>query len=232
MRASAPLADPGPALSDLLAVPAVTVASEASAARLGALSTPGTGSHVVVVDLGGGTVDAVSSSGEVVAAGAGDLITHCVAALTGSSTAAAEWVKRGPAHRVEAPQVLLGEDGSKGFLERPAPQETVGSLVVDGPAGMLSFSRSMAPGEWRALRLRLKVELMGGNVARALRTLAHEPRAVLVVGGSAGDEEILAAVSGALPPGTVVARGDVGGCLGHRYAVAYGLLLGARQGLE
>lgn len=225
LRDAAPLSDPAPALAELLGVPAVTVTSEASAARLGALSTPGAVPDVVVLDLGGGTVDAVSARGEVVAAGAGDLITRCVAALTGSTAAAAEWVKRGPAARVEAPQMLLREDGSRGFLERRAPHEAVGSLVVDGPAGMLPFSGTMAPGEWRALRLRLKVELVGGNVARALRTLGEEPRALLVVGGSAGDEEVLAAVSGALPPGTVVARGDVGGRLGHRYAVAYGLLL-------
>jgi len=45
-----------------------------------------------------------------------------------------------------------------------------------------------------------------------------------VVGGPAGDDEVLSAVSRALPAGTAVGRGDVGGTLGHRYAVAYGLL--------
>ena len=86
----------------------------------------------------------------------------------------------------------------------------------------------MAPGEWRALRVRLKVELIGGNVARALRTLGEQPATVVVVGGLAGDDEILAAVAGALPPGTAVGRGEVGGVLGHRYSVAFGLLcLGA-----
>ncbi len=75
------------------------------------------------------------------------------------------------------------------------------------------------------MRLRLKVDLIGGNVARALRTLEVEPRTVVVVGGSAGDEEILAAVGGALDAGTAVGRGDVAGALGHRCAVAYGLLL-------
>lgn len=225
LRTTAPYTDPAAELGRLLGVPVTTVPSEASAAHLGALSTPGAAGAPVVVDLGGGTVDVVAPSAEVVAAGAGDLITRCVSALTGCSAAAAEWVKRGPAHRVDSPQVLLGEDGSRSFLERPAPPEAIGSLVVEGPAGLLPFSRSVAPGEWRALRMRLKVELVGGNVARALRTLQHRADAVLVVGGSAGDEEVLAAVSGALPAGTVVARGDVGAGLGHRYAVAYGLLL-------
>ena len=167
----------------------------------------------------------VAPEGAVVAAGAGDLLTFSVASLTGGSAAAAEWVKRGPAHRVEAPQVLLGEDGGRGFLDTPAPPETMGALVVRGPAGLLAFSRTMAPGEWRALRLRLKTDLVGGNVSRAIRSLEARPGTVVVVGGSAGDDEVLVAVTGALPPGTAVARGHVGGTLGHRYAVAYGLLL-------
>lgn len=220
--------DPAQQLSELLGIPVRVVASEAEAARVGALTTPGAASSAVVVDLGGGTIDAVSHASAAVAAGAGDLLTASVAALTDVTPAAAEWVKRGPAHRVEAPQLLMAEDGSRAFLDRPASGDAVGSLVVQGPAGMLAFSRVMAPGEWRALRNRLKVELVGGNVARALRTLGEAPTTVVVVGGLAGDDEILAAVAGALPPGTAVGRGDVGGVLGHRYSVAFGLVrLGA-----
>jgi hypothetical protein len=227
LRCEVPYADPSAALAELLDVPVRTVATEARAAWTGAMSTPGAGTGSVVVDLGGGTVDTVSTTTDVVAAGAGELLTEAVAALTGITSAAAEWVKRGPAYRVEAPQVLLAEDGSRSFQDRPAPTEALGRLVVPGPAGLLPFSRTMAPGEWRALRVRLKVELVGGNVARGLRTLGEEPRSVVVVGGLAGDDEILAAVSGALPPGTAVGRGDVAGSLGHRYAVAYGLALSA-----
>lgn len=229
MHATAEWFDPATSLSGLLGTPVETAPSEAVAARAGALTTPGAPADAVVVDLGGGTIDVVSPEGAIVAAGAGDLLTACVASLTGSSKAAAEWVKRGPARRVEAPQVLLAEDGGRGFLEQPAPAETVGSLVVRGPAGLLAFSRTMAPGEWRALRLRLKTDLVGGNVARALRSLSAAPRTVVVVGGSSGDDEVLAAVTGALPPGTAVGRGSVGGTLGHRYAVAHGLLRWAAQ---
>lgn len=223
LHATTSATDPAGDLSELLGIPVRTVASEAEAARVGALTTPGAGDAAVVVDLGGGTIDAVSASGAAVAAGAGDLLTTCVATLTGVTAAAAEWVKRGPAHRVEAPQLLLAEDGARAFLDQPAPAEAMGCLVVQGPAGLLAFSRTMAPGEWRTLRVRLKVELVGGNVARALRTLGEEPSTVVVVGGLAGDEEILAAVAGALPRGTAVGRGDVAGGLGHRYSVAFGL---------
>lgn len=229
MHVSSGWLDPAASLSGLLGIPVETAPSEAVAARAGALTTPGAPTDAVVVDLGGGTIDVVAPDGAVVAAGAGDLLTASVASLTSSSQAAAEWAKRGPAHRVEAPQVLLAEDGGRGFLEQPAPAETVGSLVVRGPAGLLTLSRTMAPGEWRALRLRLKTDLIGGNVARALRSLAATPRTVVVVGGSAGDDEVLAAVTGALPTGTAVGRGSVAGTLGHRYAVAHGLLRWAGQ---
>ena len=228
LRSDAPYVDPAPALSERLDVPVQRAASEAAAARIGGLSTPAAAASGVVVDLGSGTIDVVSARSPVVAAGGGELLTASVAELAGVTGAAAEWVKRGPSHRVEAPQLLLGEDGARGFLDRPAAAETVGSLVVQGPAGLLPFSRLMAPGEWRALRLRLKVDLIGGNIARALRTLEESPRTVVVVGGPAGDDEVLAAVVGALPAGTRVGRGNVAGSLGHRYAVAYGLLaLGA-----
>lgn len=230
LRADAPLRDPSTELSERLGVP-VLVGSEGRAGWAGGLSTPGAGDQAlgadesVVIDLGGGTIDVVSSSGAVVAAGGGELLTVSVAALTGTTSAAAEWVKRGPAKRVEAPQLLLGEDGGRGFLDQPAPAEAIGSLVVPGPAGLLAFSQVLAPGEWRALRLRLKVEAIGGNVLRALRTLdTTAPRTVIVLGGPAGDEEVLSALARALPDGVAIGRGNVAGTLGHRYAVAYGLL--------
>jgi hypothetical protein len=224
LRTSAPYVDPSTALAERLGVEVRVAGSESRAARGGALSTPGATDETVVVDLGGGTIDAVSGDAAVVAAGGGELLTVSVAALTGCTAAAAEHVKRGPAHRVEAPQVLLAEDGTRRFLDRPASRDVVGALVVRGPAGLLAFHRTLAPGEWRALRLQLKVTLIGANVARALRTLDVAPRSVVVVGGPAGDDEVLGAVIGALPAGTTIGRGNVAGELGHRYAVAYGLL--------
>jgi hypothetical protein len=223
LRADAPLSDPSAALAERLGVP-VTAGIESRAGWRGGSSTPGADAGSVVIDLGGGTIDAVTATDAVIAAGGGQLLTASVAALTNSTAAAAEYVKRGPAHRVEAPQLLLAEDGARTFAERPAPAETIGALVVEGPAGLLPFSRTLAPGEWRALRLRLKLQALGANVVRALRTLGGEVSTVIVVGGPAGDEEVLSTVARVLPDGVAVGRGDVGGVLGHRYAVAYGLL--------
>jgi hypothetical protein len=225
LDSDAPYRDPADGLAARLDLPVHTVGTEPAAARRGGLTTPGAEPGAVLVDVGGGTVDVVTAGGAVVAAGGGELLTVATAALTGTSRAAAEWVKRGPARRVEAPQVLLGEDGSRSFLDQPAPADTVGALVAPGPAGLLPFDRVHGPGEWRALRLRLKAAVLGGNVARALRTRGEEPGTVVVVGGAAGDEEVLGAVVRALPAGTAVGRGDVAGALGHRYAVAYGLVL-------
>jgi hypothetical protein len=222
LHADAPYADPGPALAARLDVPVHTAASEAAAARLGALSTPGAPADAVVVDLGGGTIDVVSAAGATVLAGAGELLTTATAAMLGIARTPAEWAKRGPASRADAPQLLLAEDGTRTFLDAPIRSDAIGALVVAGPTGWLPFDRRLAPGEWRALRLRLKTDILGANLTRAL---PESPGTVLVVGGPAGDDEILGCVARALPRGNAVGRADTAGVLGHRHAVAYGLVL-------
>jgi hypothetical protein len=103
-------------------------------------------------------------------------------------------------------------------------------LVVEGPGGLLPFDRRHGPGEWRAIRIRLKLAVLASNFGRAMRTLGQNPSQVLVVGGPAGDEELLGIIARSLPGGVAVGRGHVGGTLageplGHRYAVALGLAL-------
>jgi hypothetical protein len=134
---------------------------------------------------------------------------------------AAEWVKREPSSRLEGPHVLVGEDGERRFVDSPVASDAVGSLVVPGPAGWLPFHRRLAPGEWRMLRQHLKRAVVGANVARAASGL-DTATDVILVGGPAGDAELLDHVVRALP-GAVPGRADVAGVLGHRWAVAYGL---------
>jgi hypothetical protein len=87
----------------------------------------------------------------------------------------------------------------------------------------------MAPSTWRSLRRRLKERVVVANLLRALSSAGTEPADLLLVGGAAGDEELLGLVRAALPD-AAVGRADVAGHLGHRYAVAYGLaLLAARE---
>ena len=219
-------------LRDLLEVPVNGPVSEPAAARLGALTTPGAVDDAVVVDLGAGTVDVIGPGRSVVAAGAGELLTAAVAEMLRIPRASADWVKRRPCVRVDGGQRYEGEDGRRGFLDVPAPASAAGMLAVEGPGGWLPFDRHHSPGEWRAIRLRLKQAVLAGNFRRAVRTLGQDPAQVLVVGGPAGDEELLGVLARSLPDGVAAGRGDVGGTcpggpLGHRYAVALGLALAA-----
>jgi len=220
-------------LADLLDMPVHSPLSEPAAARLGALTTPGAVGDAAVVDLGAGTIDVTAPDGTVVAAGAGELLTAAVAEMLAIPRASADWVKRGPCVRVDGGQRFEGEDGSRGFLDVPAPASAAGMLVIEGPGGWLPFDRHRGPGEWRAIRLRLKQAVLAANFGRAVRTLGGQPAQVLLVGGPAGDEELLSVLARSLPDGVAAGRGDVGGTcpggpLGHRYAVALGLALAER----
>jgi Diol dehydratase reactivase ATPase-like domain/DD-reactivating factor swiveling domain len=218
-------------LGELLGRPAHCLVSEPAAARLGARTTPGARADATVVDVGAGTIDVIAPDGEVVAAGAGDLLTAAVAELLTLPRAAADWVKRGPCLRVTGSQQYEAEDGSHGFLDRPAGAAALGMLAAPGPAGLLPFDRRHSPAEWRAIRLRLKEAVFAANLLRALRALDARPGAqVLIVGGPAGDDELLGVLLRALPGGVTAGRGKVGGTLpggpaGHRHAAALGLAL-------
>jgi hypothetical protein len=226
-------ADHPAVLAGLLGIPVHSVLTEPAAARLGALTTPGARPDAAVVDLGAGTVDVIAVHGEVVAAGAGDLLTAAVAETLRIPRAAADWVKRGPCVRVDGAQRFEAEDGSRGFLDRPAPAAAAGMLAARGPAGLLPFDRRHSPAEWRAIRLRLKQAVFAANLRRALATLGGTLPQVLLVGGPAGDDELLGVLLRALPGDVPVGRASVGGTLagpaaGHRYAAAVGLGLAAR----
>jgi Diol dehydratase reactivase ATPase-like domain/DD-reactivating factor swiveling domain len=217
-------------LAELLGCPVSIAGTEPAAARRGALTTPGARLGAVVVDLGAGTIDVITPDDEVVAAGAGDLLTAAIAETLGASRAAAEWVKRGPCLRVDGGQRFEAEDGTHGFLDRPAPASAAGTLAVMGPAGLLSFDRGRSPAEWRAVRLRLKQAVLAVNLRRALAGHEARPGQILIVGGPAADEELLGVLLRSLPDGVAAGRGNVGGTLpgpspGHRYAAAVGLAM-------
>jgi Diol dehydratase reactivase ATPase-like domain len=222
-------------LAELLGCPVRIAGTEPAAARRGALTTPGARPDAVVVDLGAGTIDVITPDAEVVAAGAGDLLTAAVAETLGASRAAAEWVKRGPCLRVDGGQRFEAEDGTHGFLDRPAPASAAGTLAVMGPAGLLSFDRGRSPAEWRAVRLRLKQAVIAVNLRRALAGHETRPEQILIVGGPAADEELLGVLLRSLPDGVAAGRGNVGGMLpgpspGHRYAAALGLAMADDSG--
>jgi hypothetical protein len=68
------------------------------------------------------------------------------------------------------------------------------------------------------------------NLRRALATLGGRLGQVLIVGGPAGDDEMLGVLLRSLPGAVAVGRGYVGGTLaGHRYAAALGLALAGNR---
>jgi hypothetical protein len=228
LAAGGPPVSPADELAGLLGIPVSSPVTEPAAARLGALSTPGAQPGALVVDLGAGTIDVAGAEGHVVAAGAGELLTAAVAQTLGISRAAADWVKRGPCIRVDGGQRYEAEDGSRGFLDTPAPAAAAGQLAVHGPGGLLPFDRRHGPGEWRAIRLRIKQFVLSSNLERAMRAVTGQPGQILVVGGPAGDEELLAVIARTIARDVPAGRGNVGGTLGHRYAVAHGLALASQ----
>jgi len=220
--------DHAAALAGLLGVPVRSVLSEPAAARRGALTTPGARPDAAVVDLGAGTVDVIAVHGEVVAAGAGELLTTAVAETLRIPRAAADWVKRGPCVRVDGGRRSARAAAPRAPRPPPPPPPAAGMLAARGPAGLLPFDRGHSPAEWRAMRLRLKEAVFAANLRRALATLGGTLPQVLLVGGPAGDDELLGVLLRALPGDVPVGRATVGGTLagppaGHRYAAAVGL---------
>ena len=123
------------------------------------------------------------------------------------------------------------ENGSRQFCDDAANRaRAVGTLVAPGPGGAMSFGGSLQPAEWRIMRQSLKQEVIAANIGRVLesRGVGGVPRPVVIVGGPAGDDELLPSI-GRLKGVAAFGRGNVAGVLGHRYAVAYGLTLLASQ---
>jgi hypothetical protein len=228
---------PATALSALLGIPVTSPLTEPAAARLGASTTPGMLPGALVADFGAGTVDVITPDGEAVVAGAGDLLTAAVAETLGVSRAAADWIKRGPSIRIDGTHRYEAEDGTRGFLDTPAPTAAAGMLAVPGPGGLLPFGAgpagNMAPSEWRALRHRLKQATLAASLQRALTALDWRPASpaqLLLVGGPVGDDELVGVLSRSLPPSVMIGRATVGGTLpgeplAHRHAAALGLAL-------
>ncbi|TDL03815.1 diol dehydratase reactivase [Mycolicibacterium obuense] len=218
-------ADAAARLSELTGRPARTLASEPEAAAWGARTTPGFPPDAMVCDIGGGTVDLIGAEATVVAAGAGESITVAIAQVLGIPQALAETVKRTPAIRVEGPHVAHEEDGRRVFLDAPASSDAIGRLCTRGSAGLVPFSNRLAAEEWRSLRLAVKQETVAANIARCLTAFDEPPRALVLAGGGALDDELMRTVAEALRPArVVVGRAHIDGVHGPRFAVARGLV--------
>jgi hypothetical protein len=222
--------EPQDCLSSIFEVPLTVATSESEAASIGARTTPGLSREAIILDIGGGTIDLVGDDASVTAAGAGELLSAAVAEVLDVPKGAADWIKRGPAQRLDSAQILLSENGSYDYVsmkDTSMPVNAPGMLITPGPIGPLSFGRNMQPAEWRIIRQSLKLEIIGRNVSRILQTYRDKPASnetfdIVIVGGPAEDDELLP-VLGRLAEVRGLGRGNVAGSLGHRFAVAYGL---------
>mgnify|MGYP006268861361 CR=1 FL=1 len=200
--------------------PVTICESEAVAAAIGAQTTPGITKDAIIVDIGGGTIDRIASATPVSVAGAGEMLTSAVAHYLNIPLGAADWIKRLPAARVESPQILLNEDGTRTFTDNMNVTSFLGKLVTPGPSGLMSFGPNLQVAEWRLIRQLLKANVIAANIERLISDFDNAN--VVLVGGPAADDELLPLVS-ALPNVRAVGRGNVAGQLGQRYCVAYGL---------
>ena len=158
------------------------------------------------------------------------MLTAATAAALRVSRSAAEYAKRGEAVKAISAQMIEDENGRRQFLSEPLDGRSVGWLMAQAPSGLLPFTAALAAMEWRNWRHVAKRRVIGANVLSGVSQLPTRPAAVLLVGGAAGDDELVRTVSDELGHDLTVGRGNVGGVLGHRFAVAYGLVLTAITG--
>ena len=136
------------------------------------------------------------------------LLTVVLAGFLSQGAVAAQ-VTEPTTYRLTGTRVALAQDV---HIERDEEVTDVavvvgGSLVVDG-------------------RVRDGIVVVGGNLR--LTATSDVRGDIVLVGGPAGDDEIVEAMHGTMQtamPGASIGRADVAGVLGHRWAVAYGLVL-------
>ncbi len=207
-------------LGEALGVDVTRIDLEAAAARVGAVTTPGVTDDVVVVDIGGGTVDVVTNGSRVVLPGAGQLLTTATSSALDISRSAAEYAKRAEAVTAVTVQLVEDEHGRRQFLDKPISGRCTGWLLTSAPSGLLPFTSRMSGTEWRSWRLAAKRLVIGGNVMRRLEQVAPGATGVLLVGGEPVTTSSSERSGEQLGHQVSVGRGNVGGRLGHRFAVA------------
>jgi diol dehydratase reactivase alpha subunit len=209
---------------------------EAEMAVLGALTTPGTDTPLVVLDLGGGSTDAALLSAadgvdSVHLAGAGDLVTKLIDAELGTDNLElAEEIKRHPLAKAESFFHVRLENGTVQFFEKPLPPAAFGRVLTLGEHTMTPIPTRHSMDRIRTVRRAAKERVFVVNALRALGAVAPDGDLrrigfVVLLGGCALDFEIPELIADAVAPyGIVCGTGNVRGTEGPRNAVATGLV--------
>ncbi|MDR0512388.1 MAG: diol dehydratase reactivase subunit alpha [Treponema sp.] len=215
---------------------------EADMAIRGALTTPGVGPPLAIIDMGAGSTDAsiMTKDGSVKSvhlAGAGNMVTLLIQTELGLETwDIAEDVKRYPLARVESLFHIRHEDGAVEFFKDALPAEVFARIIlVKGERLFVPLPVSVSIEKVKMVRKEAKEKVFVTNSLRALSMVTssgniREIDFVVLVGGSALDFEIPQLVTDALSHyGIVAGRGNVRGTEGPRNAVATGLVLNYRR---
>jgi len=219
--------------------------NEPAMAALGALTTPGAGLPLAMMDLGGGSTDAaiLDGSGKIESvslAGAGELVTMIIQSHLGlTSRKMAENIKRYPAAKVESMFHIRLETGETIYYEEGIDPRFLGSVVLLSPEGLIridngdnGYANEHPMEKIVSARQDAKRDVFVQNALRAIDKLSkfasiQKPLShVLLVGGSAEDFEIPSMISTALAEiGLTCGRGNIRGKEGPRNAVATGLVM-------
>lgn len=212
---------------------------EAEMALKGAMTTPGAGTPLAILDLGGGSTDAalIDENGRVTAihhAGAGEMVTRIIdLELDLHDRDTAELIKKYPLAKVEGLLFLRFEDGSVKFVSEPLPPELFARVVIvtEDTLVPIRSSKRLSIDRIALVRREAKKKVFITNAERALREIApdHELRrigSVALVGGSSQDFEIADLLAEHLMSYRITTgRANLMGFLKPHSAVALGLAL-------
>lgn len=214
---------------------------EADMAIKGALTTPGTGKPLAIIDIGAGSTDACSidkfgRKAHTHLAGAGNMVTLLIQKELGvENFNLAEDIKKYPLAKVESFFHIRYEDGSVQFFNEPLSPSIYAKNVLVKNGELIPIDIQNTLERIRDIRRESKRRVFVANSERALKKISltkniRDFEFVIIVGGSALDFEIPEMITEALSKyGVVVGCGNIRGIEGPRNAVATGLVLGDRE---
>ena len=210
---------------------------EGDMAIRGALTTPGCGKPLAIIDIGAGSTDAsiISRREEIESihlAGAGNMVTMLINTELGlEDFDLSEDIKKYPLARVESLFNIRHEDGTVQFFNEPLNPKVFARVVILKDDDMIPIPVDASMEKIRSIRQEAKKKVFVTNSIRALTIVSptgniRDIDFVVLVGGSALDFEIPQLVTDALSQyGIVAGRGNIRGSEGARNAVATGLVL-------
>ena len=206
---------------------------------LGALTTPGVEKPLVILDMGGGSVNAARLDAEgnvksIHLAGGGDMATLLIEKELGiDDYSLAEEIKIFPAAKVESIFHMQLEDGQYRFFNDGLDHHFFGKVVLLKPnKEMIPINIDISLKKLVSIRRNVKKKVFVPNILRALRRILpggniRTADEIVLLGGCALDFELPGIISDILlrDYGVITGRGNVRGELGPRNAVATGLTL-------